>query len=103
MFVSFIAHFRLDVKGALVEPKNRMLEGADDDRVPERQLVRAENTGTRRHPVAQRRSTATVRNSAAQCFSRFLQHQRYCSPAGGSGSIRVRLLANSRHDCASGR
>jgi hypothetical protein len=64
---AFIEHFRLNAKGALVEPKDRMVEGAGDDRVTQRRYVSAENASTRRPRVAQR-PTPTVRNVATQCF-----------------------------------
>jgi hypothetical protein len=65
---AFIEHFRLNAKGALVEPKDRMVEGAGDDRVTQRRYVSAENTSTRHPRVAQRGSTPTVGNVATQCF-----------------------------------
>jgi membrane carboxypeptidase/penicillin-binding protein len=65
---AFIEHFRLNAKGALVEPKDRMVEGAGDDRITQRRYVSAENTSPRHPRVAQRGSTPTVRNVATQCF-----------------------------------
>src|SRR5262249_48731693 len=56
---AFVEHFRLDPRGALVEPKNRLVEHQDPD---------AKRQARDRRKLQTARPSAPVYNAAAQCF-----------------------------------